>query len=241
MTAPTYPSPAASPPGTPLHGMPRLSVFADGAPTGWDVPAPAPGRTTPWEADPPPSPDSIVGRAATAATRLRTYEGLRGISTRVSVAFRQVGAFAVLVGCVGVSHWAFSARPEWRFGGALMLFSVAFILATAAVGTVLYAESRQQIIDQARHFAYGIVLLPGAAIAVFMRIVAATLGPAPSGDVFAAVLQGNGLALVYLSVVAIPAFVFAKYVFGGLRSVNRRALADEETISAYMRQDGHQR
>jgi hypothetical protein len=219
----------------------RFSVFADGAPGGWDMPNVVPGRTTPWEADPEPAPESLVGRATRAATRVRTYEGLRGTSTRLSVALRQVGAFFLLAGCVGVAHWSFSVRPDWRFGGALMLFSVAFILAVAAVGTVLYAESRQQIIDQARHFAFGIVLMPGAAIAVFMRITSSALGPTAGGDMFASVLTGNGIALVYLSIVAIPAFVFAKYVFGGLRSVNRRALADEETVAAYMRQDGLQR
>lgn len=223
-------------------GAPRVSTYADD-PTGafGNIPAASPGRTTPWEADPEPSPDSVVGKAAKAVTRARTYEGLRGLSTRASLLLRQLGAFSVLMGCVGVSHWAFSIRPDWKFGGVLMLFSAAFILAVAAVGTVLYAESRQQIIDQARHFTFGIVLLPGAALAIFMRIVAATLGPAAEGDVFAAVLQGNGLALVYLSIVIIPAFVFAKYVFGGLRSVNRKALADEETVATYLRQDGRQR
>lgn len=240
MTPPDSSAPVAPAP-TAFGGMPRMSVFADGAPGGWVGPMPTPGNTTPWEADPEPSPDSVVGRVAKVATRLRTYEGMRGTSTRMSVALRQVGAFGTLVACVAVSHWSFSARPDWRFGGMLMLFSVSFILAVAAVGTMLYAESRQQIIDQARHFTYGIVLLPGAALAVFMRLVSSTLGPAANGDVFAAVLQGNGLALVYLSVVAIPSFVFAKYVFGGLRSINRRALADEETMAAYMRQDGHQR
>jgi hypothetical protein len=142
---------------------------------------------------------------------------------------------------VAIAHWAFSDRPQWRFGGLLMLFSVAFILVIAAAGTVFYAESRQQIVDQARHFAFGIVAFPGAALAVFMRVVSAALEPVGEGDMFTSILRGSGLPLVYFSLVAIPAFVFAKYVFGGLRSVNRRALADEETLATYMRHDGWQR
>lgn len=215
------------------------STFADGAPPEWAV-SPA-HQPAPWEADPEPSEETLVGRTMKLATRIRTYEGLRGYSVRGSVILRQIGAFGAVIACSAVSHWAFSSRPDWRFGGMLMLFSVAFITLLAAVGTVLYAESRRQIIDQCRHFAFGIVLFPGTALALFMRVVTSALGPGSSSDMFTSVLQGNGLPLVYLSVVAIPAFVFAKYIFGGLRSINRRALADEETLAAYMRQDGWQR
>jgi hypothetical protein len=215
---------------------PRVSVFADGAPS--HIPTPAP-----WDADPAPAPpgDGVVGKAGRAVSRIRSFEGLRGYSTRVTVALRQVGALFTLLACSATAHWAFSDRPTWHFGGVLMLFSLAFILAIAAVGTVLYAESRQQIVDQARHFAFGIVALPGAALSVFMRVVSSSLGDAGETDMFASILRGSALPLVYFSLVAIPAFVFAKYVFGGLRSVNRRGLADEEALASYMRHDGYQR
>jgi hypothetical protein len=214
----------------------RTTVFADGAPT--FTPS-----TVPWDYDPVSAPDDngVAVRTRRAVSRIRSAEGLRGYSTRATVALRQFGAFAGMLASVAVAHWAFSDRPQWQFGGLLMLFSLTFIFAIAAVGTVLYAESRQQIIDQARHFAFGIVAFPGAALAVFMRIVASALGDEPTNDMFAAILRGSGLPLVYFSLVAIPAFVFAKYIFGGLRAVNRRALADEETMAAYMRQDGRQR
>jgi hypothetical protein len=214
----------------------RVSAYADGAPAVVSNPAP-------WEHEPAPAltPEGVVGRVVNSVSRIRSTEGLRGYSTRATVIARQIGAFAALMVSVGIAHWAFSDRPQWRFGGMLMLFSIAFILVIAAVGTVLYAESRQQIIDQARHFAFGIVAFPGAALAVFMRVVTAALEPVGDGDMFTSILRGSGLPLVYFSLVAIPAFVFAKYVFGGLRSLNRRALADEETLAAYMRHDGRQR
>jgi hypothetical protein len=58
---------------------------------------------------------------------------------------------------------------------------------------------------------------------------------------FLSLLRGNALPLMYFTLVVVPVFVYAKYVFGGIRSANRSGLADEEFIATYMRQDGAQR
>jgi hypothetical protein len=46
---------------------------------------------------------------------------------------------------------------------------------------------------------------------------------------------------MYFTLVVVPVFVYAKYVFGGVRTANRSGLADEEFMATYMRQDGAQR
>ena len=209
-----------------------VSMYADGAP-------PTPQPHMPWAGEPDAAPEegSTVARVVKSASRIRQFEGWRGYSNRTLGAVRQLGAVLFLVACYLLAHWCFSDRYTLRFGGEMLIFSVAFIQVIAAIGTIIYAESRYQIIDQARHFTFGIVALPGAAVAVFMKIIDSSIGVSGGDDIFTGMLLGNGLPLVYFSVVVIPAFVFAKYIFGGLRSVNRKALADEETIAAMMRHD----
>ena len=213
-----------------------VSMFADGAPA-------SPSERLPWDGNPAAAPEegSTVAKVIKTASRIRQFEGWRGYSNRTLVALRQGAAAALIVLCYLLAEWAFSTRPSLRYGGEMLLFSAAFIQVIGAIGTIAYAESRFQIVDQARHFTFGIVVLPGAAVALFIRLIDSALGDTAGDDVFTGMLMGNGLPLVYFSVVIIPAFVFAKYIFGGLRSVNRRALADEETMAAYMRHDKLQR
>lgn len=217
---------------------PFPGVYADGAAP---VAQQYPSASRSYQFDIPasiatPPEGGVVARATRAASRIRTTEGLRGYSTRAAVLSRHAASFLGLMMCVAVSHWAFSALPSWRFGGMLMMYSITFMSLIAAVGTVIYADSRNEIHNQARHFIFGIVALPGTAMAVFMRIVLTALdAPSSQDDMFISVLRGNALPLVYFSLVVIPAFVFAKYVFGGVRSANRSALTSEETLATYMR------
>jgi hypothetical protein len=189
-----------------------------------------------------PPEGGIVARTTRVASRIRTVEGLRGYSTRASVLARHAASFVGLLMCISVCHWAFSAIPAWRFGGLVMLYSVTFIAVIAAIGTIIYADARSEIHSQARHFVFGIIALPGAAMAIFMRIINGALtAPSAQEDMFISVLRGNALPLAYFSLVVIPAFVFAKYIFGGIRSANRSAMTAEETLATYMRSDGWQR
>jgi hypothetical protein len=223
-------------PGVYADGAPPVSIEADrtqtARPYNFDIPASI--------AAPPQG--GIVARTTHVASRMRTIEGMRGYSTRASLLVRHAASFLGLMLCVAVCHWAFSSIPAWRFGGLVMLYSVTFIFLLAAIGTVVFAEARSDIQNQARHFVFGIIALPGTSMAIFMRIINSELAaPSAQDDMFIAVLRGNALPLAYFTLVVIPAFVFAKYVFGGIRSANRSALTSEETIATYMRHDGWQR
>lgn len=214
-------------------GDTKFSAFADGAPS---TPQP---RHMPWDNTQPAAPveGSTVERVVKSASRIRQFEGWRGYSNRALVALRQLGAFLIIALGYLTAEWAFAGNPTWEFGGEMMVYSAAFIQFCAALGSIIYAESRYQIIEQARHFTFGIVVLPATALSIFMKIITSAVDTSTSSDIFTGMLLGNGLPLLYFSVVVIPAFVFAKYIFGGLRSVNRKAMADEETLSTYMRQD----
>jgi hypothetical protein len=221
-----------------------LGVYADGAPLSVAAPS-QPAR--PYHYDLPdslatPPSGGLVARTTRVASRMRTFEGLRGYSTRVSVVARHASSFLGLLLCVAICHWAFAPVASWRFGGMVMLYSVTFISLIAAIGTVLYAEARSDIQRQCRHFIFGIIALPGTSMALFMRLIHGNLtAPSAQEDMFVSVLRGNALPLAYFSLVVIPAFVFAKYVFGGIRSANRSAMTAEEQLATYMRHDGWQR
>lgn len=210
------------------------SVFADGAPESSSKSA------VPWERNPASAPEegSTVERVINAATRIRSFEGWRGYSNRIVVAARQVGAFALLLLAYLATEWAFSGYDAWRHGGEMMLFSVATIQLSSALGTVMYAESRFKIIEQARQFTFGLVAFPAAGLAVFMRVVLSSVDVGSSSDVFTSMLIGNGLPLLFFSCVVIPAVVHLKYIFGGVRAASRAALADEEYIEQYSRYNG---
>jgi hypothetical protein len=228
--------------------MPRLSgIYADGAPPTAAEAAVRTPTARPYNFDIPssiatPPKGGVVARTTHVASRMRTIEGMRGYSTRASLLARHAASFLGLLVCVAICHWSFSAIPAWRFGGLVMLYSVTFIFIIAAVGTIIFAEARADIQNQARHFVFGIIALPGTSMAIFMRIVNSALAtPSSQEDMFISVLRGNALPLAYFTLVVIPAFVFAKYVFGGIRSANRAALTSEETMATYMRHDGWQR
>lgn len=208
--------------GTTMHSY---DTFSDGAPKPSVSLRPAP----------------IVETVARAASRIRQFEGPRGYSLRAHIVVRYASLWLTLLLCSGLAHWAFADLPQWRHGGSMMLYSACAILLVGVIGSVLYAEAREEIVKTAKHYCLGIVALPGAALAVFMRIVAVSLNGNTSDDVFISLLRGNGLPLMYFTLVVIPVFVFTKYVFGGVRSANRSGLADEEFIATYMRQDGSQR
>ena len=212
----------------------RPGTFSDGAP---------PIKNTAAHADVPfdaPT-GSLIVRAEQVASRVRRIEGPRGIAVRTNVWVRHLGYLFTIALCTGTSHWAFQAIPAWRHGGEMLLYAVTAILFIAVIGSVLYAEARYEIQKSARHYAFGIVALPGAALAVFMRVVSQALANSGGDDMFVSILRGNGLPLMYVTLVVVPVFVFAKYIFGGIRTSNRSGLADEEFIATYLRQDGAQR
>ena len=219
----------------------KISVFADGVPSSAPPRYDQPGSVTANEMSPPePPPTGVVASAIRAASRVRSLEGLRGYSTRTAVWIRWAVFALVIVMCSAIAHWAFSTNDQWAFAGVMMLFSVTFMALVGAVGSVLYAESRSKIVEDFQQFAMGIAALPGAALAILNRILAASVAPTAGDEQFLQTLTTSGLAFVYFSTVVIPAAVFAKAVFGGIRAGQKNAASDEELVTAYTRQDGRQ-
>jgi hypothetical protein len=189
-----------------------------------------------------PAPIGKPHASVAAADRIRAALGARSVSYRTMLILRQVGGLFVLLGCVAVSSWSFSATPSWRYGGMMMLFSIAFMMLCMIAGSVMYSDSRQRIAAECRHFVYGIVAIPGAAIAVLLRLMTtAWTGPEANADQFINLLRSNGLPLAYFATVLLPAVVFAKFVFGGIRAAQHNAMNDSEHMSVLLRHDGMQR
>ncbi|MFA5566682.1 MAG: hypothetical protein WDA77_12305 [Acidimicrobiia bacterium] len=214
---------------------PSHNMFSDGT-----NPRPKTGDTTNFGYN-TNTPVSSYGKIVDTVSRIRATQGLRGYSERAVEIVRHIGYVLCILGCVAVTSWAFSTSPVWRSGGQLMLYSIAFMLVCAVVGSVFYADQRKDIEEQYRQFVFGIVALPGTALALFMRLINSMLDtPNTDNDMFASILRGDGLGLLYVVAVLIPPAVFAKYVFGGLRTMNKSRMTDEEQMAAWMRQDGAQ-
>lgn len=229
MTNPTPSSPQGRSDGY------RVGAFADGVPgTGYSAP-----RSVIDDGD--PREGTAVGTAFRAVNRIRQFEGPRGYSTRAAVGFRYASYLLGVVVCSAISHWCFSSNPTWQMGGVAMFFSATLMFATAALGTIMWSNYRNEIIAQCRHFVFGIAVVPGTGLAIFMRAMQGLLDSASANnDAFAQILSGPALPLVYFCTIAIPAAIFIKVV-AGMRTLNRSHLDDEEMVAAYARQDGRQR
>lgn len=192
-------------------------------------------------ADRAPRSGSPVGAANNLVSRIRQFEGRRGYSVRASVAIRYATYLVGVVICAAISHYMFSTNATWAMGGYAMLFSATLQFATAAVGTIMWSNYRNEIVAQCRHFVFGITVLPGTGLAIFMRGMQGLLAaPSADQDTFAQILSGPALPLMYFCTIAIPAAIFVKVV-AGMRTLNRSHLDDEEMMAAYSRQDGRQR
>ena len=176
-----------------------------------------------------------TARPQQPANRIMQFEGLRGMSTRGAVYARYSAAFATVVVGSAAIH-AMLSPTRWSTAGQWMLLSAALMVLTAAAGTMVYTNQRNEIVEQARHFIFGLALFPGLGFAVLMRASADFFsGPATQGDAFASML-GNALPILYFITVLIPPLVFIKTI-AGLRNLHRSNLDNEEYMRLYTRQD----
>lgn len=205
--------------------------YGDGAPRRALRPLVAP-ETTPH----PPGRTSPRG----VASRLRRVEGPRGYSLRTSVALRYATYLVVLVACCALTQGALDGAPRADGGGRWMFLSSAVMLLSASVGTGFYPNHRNEIIEQVRHFVFGIAVLPGTGLAIIMWAAESFLSsPGATSDPFASTLE-VALPIIFFCTVIIPCLVFIK-VIAGIRHLHRSRLDDEEMMALYTRQDGHQR
>lgn len=189
-----------------------------------------------WEAGRPvPSaPTESIGNA-----RART-EGPRSMSTRTSVMLRYVAYFLTVLLCSGITNAFLSAASITAHGGSFMLFSATLMFATAAVATILFPNSRRDILGQMRHYVFGLSVLPGTAIAGIIWALHDMLNSASSSSDTMSTLMGFAIPIVFFTTVIIPPVIFVKAV-AGYYSLNRSRMSDAEMMALYNRQDPLQR
>lgn len=203
----------------------------------------------PYVAPPVGTPDGAPVSTIPAGHRLlgtqksvrprRMFEGLRGSSSRAAIRLRYVSYFLIIVLGATVTSACFASTPGASSGGEWLLFSAAFQLATAAVGSWFDLGHRPEIIQQVRAYVFGYTILPGTGVAVFMW-AASHLGASPgSPDVFISSLQ-TALPWIFFLPVVLPAVIFMKTV-AGMRVINREQMDDQELMNIITRNDGLQR
>lgn len=204
--------------------------FADGAPARAHTPqGPVPtGDTTPQG-------DRITERATRAVSRLQQFEGLRGRSTRAALALRYVAYLLSIVLFSALTQAATRGIKYAEGGGVFMLLSCTTISVVGAVATLFYVNLRNEIIARVRHYIFGIVLLPGTLLALFLFVTKSWWGE----DTFSSTLS-MALPVVFLVTVVLPAFIFVKEI-AGMRAIYRSTLDDQEAVTLWTRQDGLQR
>lgn len=179
---------------------------------------------------------NFTENVSSKVSKVVQFEGLRGRSTRLSVIFRYFSYFLFALTCAIVTQGATSGMNNASGGGMFMLLSVTMITFSGAVSTMLYPNMRVEIVHRVRHYVFGIVSIPGTALALFLKAGESWLG---SGDTLAATLGAAG-PIVFLATIVLPAFVFVKEMFG-IKTLNRSKLDDEEAVLLWTRQDGTQR
>lgn len=184
------------------------------------------------EAAAPPRP----GTLRAMVDNVRATEGDRGLAARKALAFKYAAYAATIAVCVGVVNAAF-AGTSWASAPKILAVAVTVITVTAAAGTVFASADRPDIIDQFRHYLFGLTLFPATGIAIFSAAMRSYSADPSNGDNFIGLLS-NSLPMIYAFTAFAPALVFVK-VIAGMRTINRSTLDDQETIAAYTRQDGY--
>lgn len=172
--------------------------------------------------------------------RMRTAEGPRGYSTRAAVFVRYAVYVLTVVLCSSLSGVMLKASGTTSLGGPFTMGASTAVLFTAALGTALYPTQRQSIIDQMRHYLFGLMLFPSTGIAaVVWAVTSVAAGPTASPDVMIRTLNFS-LPAIWACTLIIPLVIFIKVV-AGVHTMHRSHLDDEEMVQLYTRMDSHQR
>lgn len=201
--------------------------------------------TDPTKPDVPSRASRIFGRkglmapAPHRASRLQTNEGPRGISTRAAVYLRHAAYLLVLALCSSITHYAMAAAGPYSIdGGSVMFLLGTLTLAIGALGTVFYANNRNEIIEQVRHYVFGMMVLPGTGISLILWIVKGLVTSQANPDAFSRTVD-MGLLMVFGAVLIMPPVIFLK-LMAGIRTLHRSTTDDQEMMRRWTRQDGHQ-
>lgn len=215
-----------------------MSAYSDGAPAG--SPAGS-GWKTNWDTgfdNYPMTPPPSVGQPREVlpeATRLTAIEGPRWVSTRVALWLRYMAYAVAVILLSALTEYLLSGVSTARHGGQWMLFAIALVMLTCSFGLWRYPTHRKDIVEQARHYVFGIMSLPGTGLAAVMWAAGKFFVDQGGSDVFAT-LMGTALPVVFFCTVVIPLLIYVKLV-AGMRYMYRSREDDQELLSTYTRQD----
>lgn len=193
--------------------------------------------------DPFPVPrPSLWERVAGVGRRRRILrtEGPRGAVTRSTVWLRYVGYLLTIVACSALTHGLLVRAQTTQLGGKFMLFAAALMAFTAAVGCAVYPTHRDMVIEEFRHYVFGLCLYPGTGIAAIIWAMQSMLDNPNANDDTMMQLLSFSVPVVFVCTLLIPPALFIKQVVGA-QTLHRSTLDDEEMVAMYTRQDGHQR
>ena len=160
-------------------------------------------------------------------------EGPRGISARATVWLRHLGYFIAVILATSITQAALSHVANTASGGLWMLGALTVIYVTATIGTIYFPDARHELLEEARHYAFGIIMIPGVTLAILMWAASHFMSNS-STDVFAHTL-GIALPIVYVATVLIPAVLFVRLV-SGRRYFSMSRGDDEKAMRTYTRQ-----
>lgn len=184
--------------------------------------------------------EGLMAPAPHRGTRIETNEGMRGYSTRTAVYLRHAAYLLVLLLCSSITHWAMEkAGPYSIDGGQAMFFMTTLLLAVGAGATVFYTAQRNQILEETRHYVFGLMALPGTGIALVMWLVQDLVLAQANPDAFSRTLD-LGLLMAFGACLIMPPIVFIK-VISGIRGLSKSTMDDQESMQVWSRQDGRQR
>lgn len=219
-----------------------MSAFSDGAPAASRRSAPNEGWSTSFDSGFDVPPMTVPPQLGTPEPRVsdpkrkRSVEGPRWLTTRATVWLRYLAYTLAVFGGCAVTEGLLSGVSTARNGGQWMLFSVGVLMVAAMFGLWRYPTHRNEIVEQARHYVFGIMVLPGTALAAVMWAAGQFfVDAAASSEVFGTML-GTALPIVFFCTVVIPVLIYVKMV-AGMRYMYRTREDDQETMSIYTRQD----
>lgn len=188
----------------------------------------------------------VFGRKGglTTASPLRTThvmqnEGPRGYSTRAAVYVRHAAYLLVLILCSSITHHAMAAAGPYSIDGGMAMFVLSTLtIVVGALGTIFYAASRNEIIEQVRHYVFGLMVLPGTGIALVLWLVKGVVTSQANPDAFSQTVD-IGLLMVFGAALIMPPVLFLK-LMSGIRTLSRSTRDDQEMMQTWARQDGRQ-
>lgn len=173
-------------------------------------------------------------------SRIRTTEGPRGAATRASIWVRHLVYFGTVLGCCSVTHAALSAAATTQSGGLFMLFAATLMAFVGALGCALYPTHRDNIVEELRHYMFGVCLYPATGVAVVIWAMQSMLNSPTAGTDTMGQLLAFSVPVIFVCTLIIPPVIFIKVV-AGAQTLHRSTLDDEELVALHTRQGPLQR